>query len=83
MVQSVPYNDKECYMSSIYDKLYNKYNKSVISRIELAEEFGVSVRTIDRRVKEGRIAKPLDLDEDKRLEWSLKDIAIYLGDKDA
>lgn len=70
-------------MCLIYDKLYSKYNKSVISRTELAEEFGVSVRTIDRRVKEGRIAKPLDLGDDKRLEWSLRDIAIYLGDKGA
>lgn len=69
-------------MSHIYDKLYTKYNKSVLSKSEVADEFGVSVRTIDRRVKEGRMAKPLDFGEDKRLEWSIKDIAIYLGDKD-
>ncbi|MFA6188775.1 MAG: HTH domain-containing protein [Sulfuricurvum sp.] len=67
-------------MCQIYDKLYSKYNKSVISKSELAEEFGVSVRTIDRRIKEKNIVQPLDLSDDKRLEWSLRDIAIYLGD---
>ncbi len=67
-------------MCQIYDKLYSKYNKSVISKSELAEEFGVSVRTIDRRIKERNILQPLDLSDDKRLEWSLRDIAIYLGD---
>jgi predicted DNA-binding transcriptional regulator YafY len=71
---------KEVYMCQIYDKLYSKYNKSVISKSELAEEFGVSVRTIDRRIKEKNIVQPLDLSDDKRLEWSLRDIAIYLGD---
>ncbi len=67
-------------MCQIYDKLYSKYNKSVISKSELAEEFGVSVRTIDRRIKEKNIVQPLDLSDDKRLEWSLRDIAVYLGD---
>lgn len=71
---------KEVYMCQIYDKLYSKYNKSVISKSELAEEFGVSVRTIDRRIKEKNIVQPLDLSDDKRLEWSLRDVAIYLGD---
>lgn len=69
-------------MGLIYDKLYSKYNKSVLSRSEVAEEFGVSIRTIERRIKQGKMAKPLNSTDDKRYEWSLKDIAVYLGDKD-
>lgn len=69
-------------MGLIYDKLYSKYNKSILSKAEVATEFGVSVRTIERRIKQGKMAKQLNSIDDKRLEWSLKDIAIFLGDKD-
>lgn len=69
-------------MGLIYDKLYSKYNKSILSKAEVATEFGVSIRTIERRIKQGKMAKPLNSIDDKRLEWSLKDIAIFLGDKD-
>lgn len=69
-------------MSLIYDKLYTKYNKSVLSKSEVAEEFGVSVRTIERRIKQGKMAKPLNSVNEKRLEWSVKEIALFLGDKD-
>lgn len=69
-------------MGLIYDKLYSKYNKSVLSKSEVATEFGISVRTIERRTKQGKMAKPLNSADDKRYEWSLIDIAIFLGDKD-
>lgn len=69
-------------MGLIYDKLYSKYNKSVLSKTEVATEFGVSVRTIERRIKEGKMAKPLNSMNNKRYEWSLRDIAIFLGDRD-
>lgn len=69
-------------MGLIYDKLYSKYNKSVLSKAEVAIEFGVSARTIDRRVKQGKMVKPLNSIDDKRYEWSLKEIAVFLGDRD-
>lgn len=69
-------------MGVVYDNLYRKYNKSVLSKAEVAEEFGVSGRTLDRRLKGGKMVKPLDNGDDRRLEWSLKDIANYLGDTD-
>lgn len=68
-------------MGVVYDNLYKKYNKSVLSKTEVAEEFGVSSRTLDRRLKEGKMVKPLDNGDDRRFEWSLKDIANYLGDQ--
>lgn len=68
-------------MGLVYDKLYKKYNKSVLQKSEVAEELGVSLRTIDRRLKEGKMVKPIESGE-RRLEWFLKDIATYLGDKD-
>lgn len=40
-------------MAIVYDNLYRKYNKSVLQKAEVAEELGVSLRTIDRRLKEG------------------------------
>lgn len=69
-------------MGKVYDNLYRKYNKSVLSKTEVAEEFGISSRTLDRRLNEGKMIKPLDNGDDRRLEWYLKDIANYLGDKD-
>lgn len=69
-------------MGLVYDKLYKKYNKSVLQKAEVAEELGVSVRTIDRRLKERKLPSPIDNGGDRRLEWRLKDIATYLGDKD-
>lgn len=35
-----------------------------------------------QEIKEGRMVKPLDNGDDRRLEWYLKDIANFLGDKD-
>ena len=68
-------------MATVYDNLYKKYNKSVLQKAEVAEELGVSSRTINRRLKEGKMVKPIESGE-RRLEWRLKDIAAYLGDKD-
>lgn len=67
-------------MGIVYDKLYKKYNKSILIKAEVAEEMGVSQRSINRRLKEGKMVKPIESGE-RRLEWSLKDIATYLGDK--
>lgn len=68
-------------MAIVYDNLYRKYNKSVLQKAEVAEELGVSLRTIDRRLKEGKMVKPIESGE-RRLEWFLKDIAKFLGDTD-
>lgn len=68
-------------MGLVYDKLYKKYNKSILQKAEVAEELGVSLRTIDRRLKEGKMLKPIE-NGDRRLEWILKDLAKYLGDSD-
>lgn len=68
-------------MGVVYDKLYIKYNKSILIKAEVAEEMGVSPRSINRRLREGKMVKPIESGE-RRLEWFLKDIAKYLGDTD-
>lgn len=68
-------------MGIVYDKLYKKYNKSILIKVEVAEEMGVSPRSINRRLKEGKMINPINNGE-RRLEWALKDIAKFLGDTD-
>lgn len=68
-------------MAIVYDNLYRKYNKSVLQKAEVAEELGVSARTINRRLREGKMISPINNGE-RRLEWALKDIAKFLGDTD-
>lgn len=69
-------------MGIVYDKLYRKYNKSILIKAEVAEELGINPRTLDRRLKDGKMVKPINGGDDQRLEWLLKDIATFLGDKD-
>ena len=40
-------------MRGTYEYLTSKYNKTSISRAELAKELGVSLSTIDRQISQG------------------------------
>lgn len=40
-------------MSEIFNTLKDRYNKSTLTKKELANELNLSVQTIDRRIKEG------------------------------
>ncbi|WP_294896313.1 MULTISPECIES: hypothetical protein [Sulfuricurvum] len=69
-------------MGVVYNKLYQKYNCSVLNTAEVAAELNISTQTLKRRVKEGKMVTPLETRVGRSLQWSLIDIAKYLGDKD-
>lgn len=69
-------------MGVIYDKLYKKYNKSLLSTGEVAQELGVTTESVKRWVKNGKLIKPMDKKIGRSRVWSLKDFSIFLGDKE-
>lgn len=68
-------------MGKVFVELYKRYQKNVFKAPEVAGELGITVQTLRRRCKAGKMIKPID-DKAYRLEWFLKDIATYLGDQD-
>lgn len=70
-------------MGVIYDKLYKKYNKSVLTTAEVAEELGATTVSVKKWAKNGKLIPPLQTRVGRSLQWSLKDLAIFLGDKNA
>lgn len=69
-------------MGVVYDKLYQKYNRSILNTAEVAIELNISTQTLKRRVKEKKMVSPLEIRTGRSLQWSLIDIAKYLGDTD-
>ncbi|MDD3596170.1 hypothetical protein [Sulfuricurvum sp.] len=69
-------------MGVVYDKLYQKYNCSILNTAEVASELNISTQTLKRRVKEKKMVVPLEIRTGRSLQWSLIDIAKYLGDTD-
>ncbi len=67
-------------MGVIYDKLYQKYNRSSLNTAEVAKELLISKQTLMRLVKEKKIVLPLEQRRGRSYLWSLKDLATYLGD---
>lgn len=69
-------------MGVIYDKLYQKYNRSVLNTAEVADELNISAQSLKRRIKEKKVVAPLESRAGRSFQWSLIDLAKYLGDTD-
>lgn len=69
-------------MGIIYTTLYQKYNKSVLNAAEVAEELGITVATLKRRIKAKKVITPLVAGTGSPLQFNLCDIAKFLGDTD-
>lgn len=69
-------------MGVIYDNLYKKYNKSVLTTAEVASELGATTESVKKWAKNGKLIPPLPTKVGRSLQWSLKDFAKFLGDSD-
>lgn len=68
-------------MGRVFTELYKRYQKNVLNSKEVASELGITAQTLRRRVKQGKMVKPIDTTA-YQAEWFLVDIAKFLGDTD-
>lgn len=67
----------------VLEILMNKYDKATLTKKEVAEELGLSLRTIDSMIKDGCILpRPLKLGKSKKsaIRFNIIDIAEYITD---
>lgn len=67
----------------ILEILMKKYNKTTLTKKEVAKELGLSLRTIDSMMKDGHILpSPLKLGSSKTssVRFNIVDVAILLAD---
>jgi len=57
-----------------FDILYKKYNKFTLTKQEVANELGLSVRTLDRMRKSGELELN-EMPRGKYIQFSLKSVA--------
>lgn len=72
---------KDYTMQPMFDKLYQKYNKSLLNKREIAQEFGISQGNINRYLASNdftNIPKPFNHKPNKPVFWRLIDVAKYL-----
>ncbi|MDD3266189.1 MAG: hypothetical protein PHC75_03295, partial [Burkholderiales bacterium] len=66
----------------IFNSLYKKYKKYEISRKEYCEIFGISDRTLKRRIDSGKGVVQFNVSEETgKYTWKLVDIAKYFVEK--
>ena len=67
-------NDLEYYL----DKLEEKYQALLLSKKQTANEMGISVRTLEYRLKKG-INTPTPLNKSGKVQFPIKEVAKYLA----
>jgi len=63
---------------SYFNILYTKYNKTTMTRKEVAEELGISTRTIDRMIKENDLPIASVKPNGGKIIFPIKSFAQYL-----
>ncbi len=66
--------------NSTIERLYSKYNKSILSKSEIAHELGISIKTVNYRMAEKKDI-PNYFKDGKFVKFAIESVAEYLDKK--
>ncbi len=75
-------NNTDTHQERLYQYLIKKYGKTVISKVEMAEELGVSNSTLDLYISKGTGIPPykkLGTAKNSKVIFNLLDLSIFLN----